>query len=187
MSADPKKFYLTTPIYYVNARPHIGHAYTDHRRRRSRLPPTLSSATTPSSSPALTSTPEDRTLAAAAGIPATIPRPGRRLSSSPSGIAWASPTTNSSAPHRPQNTSGRRPATWRWNSALRGFIYLGSYTGSYCVSDEAFVDAPSRHHRPRLRPPPRDRHRRKLLLQALLNSNLPLLDLIESDTLPIEN
>src|SRR5205085_2581954 len=23
-----KKFYITTPIYYVNARPHIGHAYT---------------------------------------------------------------------------------------------------------------------------------------------------------------
>ena len=22
------KFYLTTPIYYVNASPHIGHAYT---------------------------------------------------------------------------------------------------------------------------------------------------------------
>ena len=27
MSAKPK-FYLTTPIYYVNARPHIGHTYT---------------------------------------------------------------------------------------------------------------------------------------------------------------
>jgi methionyl-tRNA synthetase len=24
----PKPFYITTPIYYVNARPHIGHAYT---------------------------------------------------------------------------------------------------------------------------------------------------------------
>ena len=24
----PKQFYLTTPLYYVNARPHIGHAYT---------------------------------------------------------------------------------------------------------------------------------------------------------------
>src|SRR4030042_1445569 len=24
----PKAFYLTTPIYYVNASPHIGHAYT---------------------------------------------------------------------------------------------------------------------------------------------------------------
>ena len=23
-----KKFYITTPIYYVNAKPHIGHAYT---------------------------------------------------------------------------------------------------------------------------------------------------------------
>ena len=22
------KFYITTPIYYVNANPHIGHAYT---------------------------------------------------------------------------------------------------------------------------------------------------------------
>jgi len=28
MSDTAKKFYLTTPIYYVNARPHIGHAYT---------------------------------------------------------------------------------------------------------------------------------------------------------------
>ena len=26
MSADP--FYITTPIYYVNAPPHSGHAYT---------------------------------------------------------------------------------------------------------------------------------------------------------------
>jgi methionyl-tRNA synthetase len=36
-----KKFYLTTPIYYVNARPHIGHAYTtiaaDVIARRQRL------------------------------------------------------------------------------------------------------------------------------------------------------
>ena len=24
----PRPFYITTPIYYVNARPHLGHAYT---------------------------------------------------------------------------------------------------------------------------------------------------------------
>ena len=24
----PNPFYITTPIYYVNARPHLGHAYT---------------------------------------------------------------------------------------------------------------------------------------------------------------
>lgn len=23
-----KKFYITTPLYYVNASPHIGHSYT---------------------------------------------------------------------------------------------------------------------------------------------------------------
>jgi len=28
MSAKKKKFYITTPIYYVNDRPHLGHAYT---------------------------------------------------------------------------------------------------------------------------------------------------------------
>ena len=37
----PDKFYLTTPIYYVNARPHIGHAYTtiaaDTLARRKRI------------------------------------------------------------------------------------------------------------------------------------------------------
>jgi methionyl-tRNA synthetase len=36
-----RKFYLTTPIYYVNARPHIGHAYTtitcDAIARRQRM------------------------------------------------------------------------------------------------------------------------------------------------------
>ena len=26
--AQQNKFYITTPIYYVNARPHIGHSYT---------------------------------------------------------------------------------------------------------------------------------------------------------------
>ena len=26
--SNNSSFYITTPIYYVNARPHIGHAYT---------------------------------------------------------------------------------------------------------------------------------------------------------------
>src|SRR5438445_2480130 len=41
MYKSKQKFYLTTPIYYVNARPHIGHAYTtiaaDVIARRHRL------------------------------------------------------------------------------------------------------------------------------------------------------
>ena len=27
-TTDKKKFYLTTPIYYANSRPHVGSAYT---------------------------------------------------------------------------------------------------------------------------------------------------------------
>src|SRR5664280_2123613 len=38
---NPEKFYITTPIYYVNARPHIGHTYTtvvcDAIARRQRM------------------------------------------------------------------------------------------------------------------------------------------------------
>src|ERR1700753_512751 len=41
MPDQPKTYYLTTPIYYVTARPHIGHAYTtivaDVLARRHRL------------------------------------------------------------------------------------------------------------------------------------------------------
>src|SRR5512146_1803441 len=37
----PDKFYITTPIYYVNAHPHVGHAYTtivcDTIARRQRM------------------------------------------------------------------------------------------------------------------------------------------------------
>ena len=28
MPAEKPKYYITTPIYYVNARPHLGHTYT---------------------------------------------------------------------------------------------------------------------------------------------------------------
>src|ERR1700739_447710 len=28
LASSPTRFYLTTPIYYVNARPHLGHAYS---------------------------------------------------------------------------------------------------------------------------------------------------------------
>ena len=57
-------------------------------------------------------------------------------------------------------------ALWR-KIRDNGSIYQGTYTGQYCVSDELFVDVPARRALPRLRPPDRNRHRRKLLLQAL--------------------
>jgi methionyl-tRNA synthetase len=95
-----KKFYITTPIYYVNARPHIGHAYTtiacDTIARRHRM---LGDDTW-----FLTGTDEhgqkiERAAQAAGKTPQQftdeISAEFRAL-----GIASASPTTISSAPHR---------------------------------------------------------------------------------------
>src|SRR6201992_2804612 len=133
-----QKFYLTTPIYYVNARPHIGHAYTtiaaDVIARRHRL---LGDDTF-----FLTGT-DDHGLkigrsAAAAGIPPqqftdqiSIEFRGLwdRL-----GLTYDDFIRTT----EPRHVRGVQKlfATLR----DKGYIYKGSYTGQYCVSDEAWVD-----------------------------------------------
>ena len=50
------RFYVTTPIYYVNALPHLGHLLHDRRRRRARALPPRARRTRRSSSRASTST-----------------------------------------------------------------------------------------------------------------------------------
>jgi methionyl-tRNA synthetase len=135
-----KKFYLTTPIYYVNARPHIGHAYTtivaDVLARRHRL---LGDDTY-----FLTGTDEHgqkiERSAAAAGVPpqefadevsASFRKLWDRM-----GITYDQFIRTTSPKH------GRGAQKLFSTLYERGFIYLASYTGAYCVSDEAFVDAP---------------------------------------------
>jgi methionyl-tRNA synthetase len=147
----PNKFYLTTPIYYVNARPHIGHAYStiaaDVIARRHRL---LGDDTF-----FLTGTDEHgqkvQRSAAAAGIPpqqftdevsASFQNLWKRM-----GILDDSLSKNDPLLHRDyiRTTDERHKRgvqhLWRELEA-RGAIYLSSYTGQYCVSDEAFVDVP---------------------------------------------
>ena len=51
-----RRFYVTTPIYYVNDLPHIGHIYTTVVCRHGRALPAAGAATTCASSPAPTST-----------------------------------------------------------------------------------------------------------------------------------
>ncbi|MFP5228323.1 MAG: methionine--tRNA ligase [Acidobacteriota bacterium] len=133
-------FYLTTPIYYVNARPHIGHAYTTvvadaiARRQRSLGVDTWF----------LTGTDEHGQK---------IERSARHANCTPQEFA--------------DRVSGEFRGLWdrmgltyddfirttepRHQRAVqnlfallrdRGYIYKGSYTGQYCVSDEAYVDVP---------------------------------------------
>ena len=138
MPNPPNKFYLTTPIYYVNARPHIGHAYStiaaDVIARRHRL---LGDDTF-----FLTGTDEHgqkvQRSAAAAGIPpqqfadevsATFRNLWKRM-----GITNDDYIRTTDAKHK--------KGVQKLFATLyeRGFIYLDSYTGAYCVSDETFVD-----------------------------------------------
>ncbi len=134
-----KKFYITTPIYYVNARPHIGHAYTtivcDTIARRHRM---LGDDTW-----FLTGTDEhgqkiERAAQAAGKTPqqftdeisAQFRDLWDRMGLTPDDFIR---TTSARHQHGVQ-------ALWR-KIRDNGYIYKGTYTGQYCVSDELYVDA----------------------------------------------
>ena len=151
MPDTPAKFYLTTPIYYVNARPHIGHAYTtiaaDVIARRHRL---LGDDTF-----FLTGTDEHgqkvQRASLAAGVSpqeyadevsASFQNLWKRM-----GILDDSLSKNDPLLHRDyiRTTDARHKKGVQKLFAdlyARGFIELRTYTGQYCVSEETFVDGP---------------------------------------------
>ena len=138
MPDTPKKFYLTTPIYYVNARPHIGHAYStiaaDVIARRHRL---LGDDTF-----LLTGTDEHgqkvQRSAAAAGIP---PQQFTDEVSATFQNLWKRMGITNDDYIRTTDERHKRGVQKLWSVLeASGDIYLDSYTGAYCVSDEAFVE-----------------------------------------------
>ena len=136
----PDKFYLTTPIYYVNARPHIGHTYTtvvaDAIARRKRA--------TGIDTWFLTGTDEhgqkiERSAAAAGCTPQEF---ADRVSAQFRAL-WD--RMGLTCDDYIRTTEPRHIRAVQNLFALlrdRGYIYKGSYTGQYCVSDEAYVDVP---------------------------------------------
>jgi methionyl-tRNA synthetase len=177
-----KTFYVTTPIYYVNARPHIGHAYTtivaDVLARRHRL---LGEDTF-----FLTGTDEHgqkiERSAAAAGIPPQ--RFADQVSKSFEDLWHRMGITNDDYIRTTSDKHKRGVQKLFAELYARGFIYLASYTGQYCVSDEAFVDvAPGE-------PCPDCGRITETLTEEnfffkLSEFQLPLIDLIESGKLAI--
>jgi methionyl-tRNA synthetase len=139
-TTSSSRYYLTTPIYYVNARPHLGHAYStivcDAIARRKRalgieawfLTGTDEHGQKIERSAALAGrTPEDF----AAAISAEFRGLWDRL-----GLSYDDFIRTTEERHQ--------RGTQKLFAALRdkGFIYKGSYTGQYCVSDELYVDGP---------------------------------------------
>ena len=134
-----KKFYITTPIYYVNARPHIGHAYTtiacDAIARRQRM---LGSDTF-----FLTGTDEhgqkiERATQGTGKAPQQfadeVSREFRALWDR-MGLTYDDFIRTTAERHK----LGVQ-ALWR-KIRDNGYIYKGSYSGQYCVFDELYVDA----------------------------------------------
>src|SRR6266446_4122122 len=134
-----KKFYITTPIYYVNARPHIGHAYTtlacDTIARRQRMMGFDTFFLTGTdehgqkiqrAAEAAGKTPQQLTDEVSAEFRALWDRMG---------ITYDDYIRTTSERH----TRGFQEL-WR-RIRDNGYIYKGSYTGQYCVFDELYVDS----------------------------------------------
>jgi methionyl-tRNA synthetase len=132
------KFYITTPIYYVNARPHIGHAYTTiacdaiARRKRQLGVDTFF----------LTGTDEHgqkiERAAQAAGIPPQ--QLTDEVSASFQGLWKRMGITNDDyiRTTEPRHKTGVQALFRQLRD--KGFIYKDSYAGQYCVFDEMYVD-----------------------------------------------
>lgn len=137
---EPSRYFITTPIYYVNARPHIGHAYstiaadTIARYKRAQGAETHF----------LTGTDEHgqkiQRSAELAGKQPTqfvdeVAGEFRRLWDR-LGIRYDDFIRTTEQRHQ------RGVQKFFRELQRRGFIYKGSYTGQYCVFDELYVDAP---------------------------------------------
>ncbi len=133
-----RKFYITTPIYYVNARPHIGHAYTtiacDTIARRQRL---LGADTF-----FLTGTDEHgQKIERAAQAAGKTPQQYADEISAEFRQLWKRMgISNDDFIRTTEDRHTKRVQELFRRIRENGYIYKGTYTGQYCVSDELYVD-----------------------------------------------
>ena len=181
MSQTQSKFFLTTPIYYVNARPHIGHAYTtivaDVLARRSRAQGTDTWF--------LTGTDEHgqkiERSALAAGVP---PQEFTDQVSAEFRALWDRMGLTYDQYIRTTDPAHKRGAQKLFADLhALGHIYLSTYTGQYSIGEEMFVEGPPGTIGPDGRPT--ETVTEENFFFRLSAFQLPLIDLIESDTLKI--
>jgi methionyl-tRNA synthetase len=133
-----KRFYITTPIYYVNAHPHIGHAYTtiacDTIARRHRM---LGEDTW-----FLTGTDEHgQKIERAAQAAGKTPQQFTDEISAEFRVLWDRMGLTYDDFIRTTSDRHKQGVQALWRKIRdNGYIYKGTYTGQYCVSDEAYVD-----------------------------------------------
>jgi len=131
------KFYLTTPIYYVNAAPHIGHAYTtmvaDTVCRFKRMQGFEAVLTTGTDE-------HGQKVERAAKATGKSPKEFTDLISAEFHQQWQTLGLRIDRFKRTTDASHHRVVQDLFKRCLEnGYIYKGSYTGQYCVFDELYV------------------------------------------------
>jgi len=132
------KYYLTTPLYYVNAAPHIGHTYTtlaaDTIKRFKRMQGFDVALTTGTDE-------HGQKVERSALAAGKAPQEFTDIVSNEFRSQWD--TLAIKYDHFIRTTDPRHHETVRWlfeRCKANGYVYKGTYTGQYCVFDEAYVN-----------------------------------------------
>src|ERR1022692_3592914 len=132
------KYYLTTPLYYVNAAPHIGHTYTtlaaDTIKRFKRMQGFEVALTTGTDE-------HGQKVERSAQAAGKSPTDFTTIVSNEFRSQWD--TLGIRYDHFIRTTDPRHYETVRWlfeRCKANGYVYKGSYTGQYCVFDELYVN-----------------------------------------------
>src|SRR3954452_10727495 len=138
MAPAQPKYYLTTPIYYTNGLPHIGHVYTtivcDTVRRFKRMRGFDVVMTTGTDEHGV----NVERAAQKAGVPesefvARMAEPWKAL--------WEEPGIPADEFIRTTDLPHVRTVQWLFRRCRENdYIYKGHYVGQYCIYDNAYVD-----------------------------------------------
>ncbi len=135
--SEQKKYYLTTPIYYVNAAPHIGHAYTtivaDTIRRLKRMQGYQAVLTTGTDE-------HGQKVERAAKATGKTPREFTDLISAEFREQWRILDLAIDRFQRTSSPQHHKVVQDLFRRCLQnGYIEKGSYTGQYCFFDELYA------------------------------------------------
>src|ERR1700720_3425650 len=132
------KYYLTTPLYYVNAAPHIGHTYSTMAAE------TIARFKRMQGYDAVMFTGTDehgQKVERAAEALGKSPQEFTDLISAEFRTQWEKLNIRVDRTIRTTSPAHHKVVQWLFQRCLdNGYIYKGSYTGQYCVYDELYIN-----------------------------------------------
>src|SRR5256714_2379740 len=132
------KYYFTTPLYYVNAAPHIGHTYTtlaaDTIKRFKRMQGYDVVLTTGTDE-------HGQKVERSAEAAGKTPEAFADLIAAEFRKQWDTLGLGSDRFIRTTDPQHHKTVQWLFQRCMdNGYVYKGSYTGQYCVFDELYVN-----------------------------------------------